>query len=104
MPSPRPSGLTVAVGGQGIGNPPIGPLSPGFEPVYNLIMARRLNLRAVPWTSEILYHRGLPGRRPNLAPLGVTWRGSRIPTKGLRKNPHPTAPYFGATWAGVGGS
>lgn len=95
--------LTVAVGGKSIGRAPLGPGSPSFEPIHNLIRVPLLNLRAMPWTREILFHRGLPGRRPNLAPVGLSYVGARMQARSPRRIAHPTAQNFGNTWAGVGG-
>lgn len=97
--------LTVAIGGQSIGHPPIGPTSPGYEPIYNLIMGARINMKAEPWTIEMLYHRPI-GHMPNYAPKGVQFRGSRLPVIAARKGNAPVpgvAPNFGNLWAGVGG-
>lgn len=92
---------TVAVGGQSIGNPPSGPLSPSFEPVHNLIRGMYLNLKGMDWFSEISYHRP-QGVMPNTAPAGLTFRGSRISTASPRKTAVPTPIQSSTVWAGLG--
>lgn len=95
--------LTVGVGGQSIGNPPIGPLSPGWEAVYNLIRGERINLRAEPWTEKMLFHRPI-GHMPNAAPAGLQYRASRLGIQAPKRNRNAAnAPNFGSFWAGVGG-
>jgi hypothetical protein len=92
---------SVSVGGQGIGTPPIGPLSPGWEPVHNLIRGTRINLKALPWTAEELYHRPI-GVLPNPAPAGLQFRGSAVKPTTVRRGAKPSAPDFGKMWAGAG--
>lgn len=100
-----PLGVSTNVGAQAIGTPPIGVLSPGWQPIHNLIYGMRLNLIAEPWTEEVLYHRAT-GALPNPAPIGLSFQASRIPTTTLRR-PYvpvpPNPPKFGKRVAGVGG-
>lgn len=94
--------LTVAVGGQSIGNPPIGPGSPGYEPVHNLIRGLYINMKAMEWTNEMLYHRPI-GHLPNYAPAGLQFVAERIPAQTKTKPVPPASPDFGRLWAGAGG-
>lgn len=109
-PSPvkRTTGVTIGQAqGAEFGALPIGPLSPGYNPLLGTIEGAFINLlQRFNWRSEITFHRPV-GKLPNLAPPNLAFVGQAIPTVPARGSLRPrvlaSAPNFGPFWNGTGG-
>lgn len=102
------AGVTTGVYGAPFGRAPLGPLSPGIEPLHPYIRARFFNIQnRYSWATEMLYQRA-KGVRPNLAPPNIAFkaRAQRTVTPGSMGVPpvYGNALNFGPVWAGSEGA
>ena len=104
---PYRSGITTAVGGQVTGRPPIGPPSPGSEPLHARIVARYFNILRYPFAAEFAFHKQVlapyMGRGEDPAGLQFVARPQRSVTPAARGVPPVpgAAPDHGYSYIGA---